>query len=59
VLPTITLENLESINFNIFQLETDYGKEHTLQLIASNVFTHWDFATDLDIDFEMFQAYVK
>jgi hypothetical protein len=52
--PTIKVDNIHSIVFNIFDLNDVYGNIRTLDIMSTNVFHHWNLFDDLEIDYETF-----
>lgn len=52
--PIVYVENIDELEFNIFDLESVYGKVRTLDILATNIFTKYSLFDDLEVDYDVF-----
>jgi hypothetical protein len=52
--PSVKVENINGINFDIFELEEIYGQVTTLEIMGANIFHRWNLFNDLAINYDTF-----
>jgi hypothetical protein len=55
--PTVLVNNINELFFDIWDLDRQFGKIRTLEIVSTNIFHYWELFEDLEIDYDTFSRF--